>query len=153
MKQEYYGYLSDEQEQELIEELYSTDDSNTDTVTFPVASWRKPVKLDAAMEYQIASLAYALLRITGADIDEFEQAIKHPEFWAGHRVTHEVEDTDRALNAIHFVKCTCPQSDSVSPETRKEVFRVMVSLLNTFGISGEEATRKLKEDLRATCYP
>ena len=153
MKEEYYAYLTAEYEDELMDRLEVTevcdDDANApEILMFPVASWRSPLQLDCAMEYQMACLTYALIRAIGSNAAEFEQAISEPDFSVARRITHKVEDTGRALNAIHFLKCVCADEDALSPPLKKEIFKILLSLLSTVGISSGEVVRKFKEELR-----
>ena len=118
MKEEYYAYLTQEHEDELINRLdskedYDEADTNHGTLIFPVASWSSPLQLDCAMEYQMACLTYALIRAIGSNTEEFEQAIADPDFSVIRRITYKVEDTGRALNAIHFLKCVCPDKNAL----------------------------------------
>jgi hypothetical protein len=153
MNEEYYAYLTQEHEDELIDRLDSNEvrdeaDTTQKTLIFPVASWNSPLQLDCAMEYQMACLTYALIRAIGSNTEEFEQAIADPDFSVIRRITYRVEDTNRALNAIHFFKCLCADSQALPQKSKIEVFKILLSLLNTFGITGEQVVRTFKEELR-----
>ena len=153
MKEEYYAYMTQEHEDELIDKLESAEpdddpDTTRDTLIFPVATWSSPLQLDCAMEYQIECLTYALIRAIGSNTEEFEQALADPDFSVIRRITYRVEDNSRALSAIHFFKCICADKDTLSRESKIEVFKILLSLLNTFGITGEQAVRTFKEELR-----
>ena len=145
--------MTQEQEDDLIDRLESSepqDDPNTtrDTLIFPVATWSSPLQLDCAMEYQMACLTYALIRAIGSNTEEFEQAIEDPDFSVTRRITYRVEDNSRALNAINFFKVICADSQALPQKSKIEVFKILLSLLETFGISGEEVLRTIREELR-----
>jgi hypothetical protein len=153
MKDEYYGYLTPEHEDGLMDrlevtEVYDDDANAPEILMFPVASWRSPLELDCAMEYQMACLTYALIRTIGSNAEEFEQIITEPHFSVARRITYEVDDTSRALKSIHFLKCVCADEHALSPQSKIEIFKILLSLLGTVGISGEEAVRIFKEELR-----
>ena len=151
MNEEYYPYPTQEHEEELIDRLDSNEvhdeaDTTQGALIFPVASWNSPLQLDCAMEYQMACLTYALIRAIGSNTEEFEQAIADPDFSVIRRITYRVEDTCRALNAIHFMKCLCADNNALSQESKVEVFKILLSLLSTFGITGVDVVRTFKEN-------
>ena len=154
MEREYPGYMNSQQQMDLfaqLDELESSDGlvpTPSDTFKFAVASWRNPAPLGVAETYQLTAIAYALLITVGATLEEFEYAVKDPEFWTGHRITLPIPGDDALLDAIHFVRGTFVKRDAtINGDVRKQVFRCLVSLANTLGIPDVELTRKMKEEL------
>ena len=145
MEREYPGYMTEQEQSDLFNEL---EGNPSDTFKFAIATWRNPKPLGIAESYQLTTIAYALLLTTGAKLDEFEIAVKDPEFWTGHRVTRTIAQDDALLTAIHFVKCYFVKKEATSNgDVRTQMFRCLVCLANIFGLSGEELARKMKEEL------
>jgi hypothetical protein len=151
MERQYPAYMNSQQQMDLFAQLDELDAGAvppSDTFKFAVANWRNPAPLGIAETYQLTAIVYALLITVGATPEEFEEEVRDPEFWTGHRITHPITGEDAMLDAIHFVRCTFVKKDAtINGNVRKQVFRCLVSLANTLGISGVELARKMKEEL------
>ena len=149
METKYHGYLTLKQQDELVAQLNAVgSEQEKNALKFPVVSWRNPEPLNRADAYQIMCIAYAFLLTAGSSVEEFEREIENPSFWDGYRVTHEVAEEDFELNAIHFLKCYCVDRESpINAQVRLQIFRLIVSLVNTFGMTERELVRRFKEDL------
>jgi len=153
MERQYPGYMSEQKQSDLFAELDQLESSDglvppSDTFKFPAANWRNPTALGIAETYQLGCIAYALLETVGATLEEFECAVKEPEFWTGHRITLPIPGEDELLDAIQFIRFYCIKKDAtITIQVRQQIFRCLVILANTFGISGVELARKMKEEL------
>ena len=93
MERQYPAYMNSKQQMDLFAQLDELESSDglvpppSDTFKFAVANWRNPAQLGIAETYQLTAIAYALLITVGATLEEFEDAVKDPEFWTGHRIT------------------------------------------------------------------
>ena len=145
--------MNSKQQMDLFAQLDELESSDglvppSDTFKFPAANWRNPTALGIAETYQLGCIAYALLETVGATLEEFECAVKDPEFWTGHRITLPIPGEAELLDAIHFVRCYSVKPDAaITAKVRQQIFRCLVILANTFGISGIELGRKMKEEL------